>query len=120
MSQKPKLKNLCSCASAMLNKHEAHCPFKNIIGAQVDFSELKEVLEKITKECQVRNQPRDPKRIPKILKRLEKLWKQSPHLRLIQLLENPFPVDGVRNEYYLEDEKLISELEKFYNVKNRQ
>ena len=102
-------KKLCVCGTA--NKHLPHCPYDEI---GVDFSDLQRVLKELEKDCAADNKPRDPKRIPKILKRLGKLWTKFPHLRLIQLLENPFPVDGVRTEYYLEDEKLISDLEKFY------
>ena len=59
--------------------------------------------------------PRNPKRIPGILKILEKIWKKYPDLRLGQLLENAVK----KNLYYMEDEKLMEELEKFYKNKNR-
>lgn len=32
--------------------------------------------------------PRDPRRIPRILKRIEKLWERYPDQRLGQLLQN--------------------------------
>lgn len=58
---------------------------------------------------------REVRRITKILKRLEKLWKAHPDLRLGQLILNvhrdPFL-------YYIEDEKLMINLEKNYqNIK---
>jgi uncharacterized protein YihD (DUF1040 family) len=54
---------------------------------------------------------RDPKRIPKILKRLEKIWNKNPDLRLGQLTQNVFRGNG----YYTEDEDYIKELEEFYD-----
>jgi len=55
---------------------------------------------------------RDPKRISEILKRLEVVWKKYPDLRLGQLL---IDVLHVRNNFlfYIEDDKLIEEVEKF-------
>ena len=55
---------------------------------------------------------RDPKRISEILKRLEVVWKKYPDLRLGQLL---IDVLHVRNNFlfYIEDNKLIEEIEKF-------
>lgn len=52
---------------------------------------------------------RDPKRIPKILKALQKIWERHPDLRLGQLLLN-LGYDF----YYTEDVKLIEQLEKLY------
>ncbi len=49
-------------------------------------------------------------RIPKILKRLEEVWKKNPDLRLGQLISNVWP-----NLYPIEDEQLIFEIEKFYS-----
>jgi uncharacterized protein YihD (DUF1040 family) len=64
---------------------------------------------------------RDPKRIPKILERLRKLWEAQPDLRLGQLIENVFHRDtysyGEKHDwciYYLEDKKFIEKIEKFY------
>ena len=65
---------------------------------------------------------RDPKRIPKILERLRKLWEASPDMRLGQLLENVFPNrPGMSSKYsrimyYLEDEVLVETLENFYKT----
>ncbi|MCK9369520.1 hypothetical protein M0R04_06405 [Candidatus Dojkabacteria bacterium] len=53
---------------------------------------------------------RDPKRIPKIIKRLEKIWKKLPDLRIGQLIENVFRGNG----YYYEDDEYIQILEDFY------
>jgi uncharacterized protein YihD (DUF1040 family) len=52
---------------------------------------------------------RDKKRIPKIIKQLEKIWKEHPELRLGQLIQNCF--DDI---YYIEDDTLISVIERFY------
>ena len=59
---------------------------------------------------------RDVDRIPVILGRLEKIWKNNPDLRLGQLILN------VINEsilYYLEDDVIITEIENFYFGKNQ-
>jgi uncharacterized protein YihD (DUF1040 family) len=56
---------------------------------------------------------RDPKRIPKILKRIEKIWKKYPDLRLGQLIIDGTLLSGEEDLFYIEDEKLISKLEKF-------
>jgi len=53
---------------------------------------------------------REAKRIPKILKRLQKVWKNNPDLRLAQLIVNVYRDDP----YYIEDEKFIKEIEEFY------
>lgn len=59
---------------------------------------------------------RDIDRIPVILGKLEKIWKNNPDLRLGQLILN------VINEsilYYLEDDVIITEIENFYFGKNQ-
>ena len=56
---------------------------------------------------------RSPKRIPKILKELELIWKLYPNLRLGQLI---FNLEYVDNIYNMEDEQLIKILRKYYNV----
>ena len=59
---------------------------------------------------------RDIDRIPVILGRFEKIWKNNPDLRLGQLILN------VINEsilYYLEDDVIITEIENFYFGKNQ-
>jgi hypothetical protein len=63
---------------------------------------------------------RDPKRIPEILKRLEKLWMKNSDLRLGQLIENIFPnrpgfdKKYSRSAYFVEDEDFMEILEKSY------
>ena len=44
---------------------------------------------------------RDPKRIKRILKKIEKIWLEHPDLRLMQLLFNS--VDLTDSVYYMED-----------------
>ena len=53
---------------------------------------------------------RDAKRIDKILKIIAEVWKKNPDLRLGQLL-----LDAVNFSYlyYIEDEQLTEELQKF-------
>lgn len=105
-----KKRRICSCA--LVNGHLLNCPLRNQV-VQADFSDFLKIFKKLEKEYSQRNGPRDPKRIPKILKRLEKLWLKNPDLRLLQLISNV-----VRdNTYCLEDEELLAKLEKFY--KNR-
>jgi len=60
---------------------------------------------------------RDTGRIPKILKRLQRIWEKEPDLRLGQLIENVFPnteFDYI-SSYYLEDIPFIETLERFYS-----
>ena len=62
---------------------------------------------------------RDPKRIPQFLKRLEKVWKKHPDMRLGQLLGNAYhsPIPGDTEQYYAEDEVLLGKLETYYKDK---
>jgi len=55
---------------------------------------------------------RNPKRIKKILKEIEKVWEKYPYLRLGQLIMNCARVEGIF--YYIEDEKLIEILKEYY------
>lgn len=55
---------------------------------------------------------RDPKRIPEILKEIERIWNKNPDLRLVQLLLNvmtPFNAP-----YCMEDDKLLKKLKDMY------
>lgn len=54
---------------------------------------------------------RDVNRINKIVVELAEIWKRNPDLRLGQLLLN---VARDPQLYYIEDEKLIIALDKFY------
>jgi len=57
---------------------------------------------------------RDPKRIPRLLKKVEKFWKKYPDLRLGQLIINfAYDTDG----YFIEDDKLEKRLDKELNKK---
>ncbi|GEM_PF-6598736 len=88
---------------------------------RVDFSDLLKIIDKIGKYS-TDNRVRDPRRIPKMLKRLEKVWKKNPHLRLAQLILNAFTCAGPSAPYgriyTVEDKELLAALEKFYK-KNR-
>lgn len=55
---------------------------------------------------------RDPKRIDDIMRRLKKLWKVFPDLRLGQLLGNCL---NYQQLYYLEDEDVMKAVEAFYS-----
>ncbi len=59
---------------------------------------------------------RDPKRIPRILKLLEKIWLDNPDLRLAQLIVNcrPTVAETCPDLYYLEDDDLITRFEEVY------
>lgn len=57
---------------------------------------------------------RDPKRIPEILKQLEVVWKKYPDLRLGQLLVNSLYAHKTTILFFIEDDKLIEEIEKFH------
>ena len=50
---------------------------------------------------------RNPKRIPKILKLIEKIWLKHPDLRLTQLIAACFDRENI---YYVEDDILMSNL----------
>ena len=52
---------------------------------------------------------RDPERIPKILARLERVWKVNPDLRLGQLISNTAKDEFTL--FYIEDEELIEKME---------
>ena len=55
---------------------------------------------------------RDPERIDRILKRVEKIWKANPDLRLMQLLINCLDEE---NFYFTEDTVLEQELKMGYD-----
>lgn len=65
---------------------------------------------------------RNPKRIPLIMRRLEKLWLQYPYMRLGQLIGNVFhSADGVGiRQYYIEDYAFIESLEEAYKIDETQ
>lgn len=56
---------------------------------------------------------RDPNRISPILETIEAYWKESPDLRLMQLLLNATGADP----YYLEDEALLALLRRTYDTR---
>jgi hypothetical protein len=49
-------------------------------------------------------QMRDPKRIPRIIKKLEKVWKMHPDYRLGQLVSN-LQGPGVQDVFFKEDDE---------------
>ena len=53
---------------------------------------------------------RNPRRIPKVLKEIEKIWVNQPYLRLGQLLGNCIE-EGL---YFIEDDDLIKLLKTAY------
>lgn len=58
---------------------------------------------------------RDPKRIDRILKLIEKIWKKNSNLRFGQLLGNTLGLDI--DLYYVEDDKLETLIELTYGEK---
>ena len=54
---------------------------------------------------------KDPKRIKRILKMIEKIWEKRPYLRLFQLLGNCFIA---QDNYYIEDSVLEKRLKMLY------
>ena len=56
---------------------------------------------------------RDPKRIPKFLAVLEKVWMKNPDLRFGQLLSH-VAKDPVL--YYLEEDELLQRIEAMYEI----
>lgn len=57
---------------------------------------------------------RDPKRIPYVLKYIQKLWENNPELRLMQLLLN---IAQDEDLYHIEDYELLHRLSTTY-IKN--
>lgn len=62
---------------------------------------------------------RDPKRLDEILKEIERIWKESPDLRLMQLLLNAvvtIEIDGriTIDHYWTEDDAVLEALKKTY------
>lgn len=58
---------------------------------------------------------RDPERIRRILKIVEKIWNENPDLRLCQLIGNCWPAGDL---YHKEDSELEKKLiEKYNDVK---
>ena len=64
--------------------------------------------------CDHKGTMRPKKRIPPILKEIEKIWKQHPDLRLGQLLLN---IVGESILYFMEDETLVDIIKKGYEKK---
>lgn len=58
------------------------------------------------------SKPRSPKRIRRILRQVEEIWLQYPHLRLLQLLHNS--IDPAEHPYFVEDEVLEKQLREKY------
>ncbi len=56
---------------------------------------------------------RDLNRIIRITALVIKIWNRNPDMRLLQLLNNPFP-DG--DNYFVEDNCLEDSLKKYYNI----
>lgn len=59
---------------------------------------------------------RDPKRIAVLLRILEIGWKKVPDWRFGQLVENFKRYIGKEDLFYLEDEDLMEELVKFFEI----
>lgn len=55
---------------------------------------------------------RDPNRIDNVLAAIGNVWKQYPDLRLGQLLSNVYHDPAL---YYVEDDKLVEEVQNYYD-----
>lgn len=55
---------------------------------------------------------RDPTRIKRMLKLVEKIWVKHPDLRLTQLIMNALRMNS--DPYYVEDDKLEDALKLYY------
>ncbi len=62
-------------------------------------------------------QPREQDRIPRILEKFERIWKNAPDLRFLQLVSN-LQVNIFDNPFYLEDDKLEERLDNYINKHN--
>lgn len=54
---------------------------------------------------------RNPDRIPEVLERVGRVWRENPDLRLLQLLLAPHPTRYSRAPFYVEDDDLVEALE---------
>jgi len=57
---------------------------------------------------------RDPKRIPKVLEAVRKIWEKFPDRRLGQLIYNLTQFHEIKEKdvFYLEDDELLKKIEK--------
>lgn len=57
---------------------------------------------------------KDPKRIPKIIKKLKKVWKDNPDLRFCQLISSIAVIkDKTGGFYYLQDDQFEEAIDTF-------
>ena len=63
---------------------------------------------------------RDPNRIPKTLKAVEKLWKANPDWRLGQLIVNISRSAGYGDHFFIEDDRLVKEITQWEGEENAQ
>jgi len=61
---------------------------------------------------------RDPKRIDKIIKKLQELWKRHPDWRFTQLLLNIVEIKSPAL-FYMEDEQLLEKIEEMMSNERR-
>ena len=61
---------------------------------------------------------RDPNRIPKTLKAVEKLWKGNPDWRLGQLIVNIARSAGYGDPFFIEDDRLVKEIRRWEGAEN--
>lgn len=54
---------------------------------------------------------RDPKRIPRVLKEIERIWKKYPDLRLCQLIINAIP--PTKAVFHVEEDQLLENLREY-------
>lgn len=76
-----------------------------------DYEKFRKILDTVNKNVAKYAVKRNPDRINKVLKLIEKVWRKYPDLRLCQLIHNCFVASDL---YYKEDEELIKALKYTY------
>lgn len=78
------------------------------------MSDLQEALTKTLTHLKTAfKKPRDPDRIPLIMKQLEEIWRQFPDLRLGQILISAI---GDKDLFNIEDKDLIAQVEEWVEM----
>lgn len=60
---------------------------------------------------------RNPERIDEFCEELAKLWHKNPDLRFGQIIESVTTINGIRNMFYIEDDKMLDMLREYLGEK---
>jgi hypothetical protein len=82
---------------------------------KIKEQEIKDLMKR-TIQVSLRMPPKNPKRIDRILKLVEKYWKQNPDLRLGQLIGN---MSVINDSYFMTDELLEMKLKEVIKEMNK-